>query len=183
MKALIPFFTLVLFTLVNCQGQDMPGLDASPMDVSFYPAAFAHQNKDGGDPMIKIYYGRPQKKGRTIFGDLVPYGKVWRTGANESNEITFFKDAVVGGKKVPAGSYSLFTIPNKDSWTIILNKEVNEWGAYSYDESKDLVRFDVPTQKTDKTIEALAIQFADKDGKPNMMIAWDDTMVSVPIEM
>ena len=114
MKTLIAICLVAFFSFEGLQAQDMPGLDASPMDVSFYPPNFAHQNKNGGDPIIKIYYSRPQKKGREVFGKMEPFGKVYRTGANESDQITFYKDVKMAGHSIPAGTYSLFTIPNPD---------------------------------------------------------------------
>jgi hypothetical protein len=81
---------------------------------------------------VKVTYGQPSKKGRVIFGDLVPYGEVWRTGANEATEITFSSDVVISGKTIKAGTYTLFTIPQKNTWTIILNSELKQWGSYGY---------------------------------------------------
>ena len=124
-------------------------------------------------------YGRPYKKGRVIFGDLEKYGKVWRTGADEATEITFTKDAKVAGQPVKAGTYTLFTIPNQNEWTIILNSQLKQWGAYSYDKhkDKDVLQVKVPAKKLDKVVEQHTIRFNDK----GMIIEWDQTQVEVPI--
>ncbi len=89
---------------------------------------------------VVVEYGRPQVKGREIWGGLVPYDQVWRTGANEATTISFSEDVMIEGKKLPEGKYALFTIPGKDQWTIIFNKEPQQWGAFKYDKSKDALR-------------------------------------------
>ncbi len=175
------FYFLSLLALVACislpeisVAQDFPGLDKSPVDISAYP-------RRGADRVIKVVYSRPQKNDRVVFGgELVPYGKVWRTGANEATEITFYKEVKLGGTTVKAGTYSLFTIPEKDSWTIILNSDLNQWGAYAYKESADVLRHTVPAQKTASPVEAFAIIFEKTDQGADMLMAWDDTMVRVP---
>ncbi len=94
-----------------------------------------HESVNGQD--ISVRYGRPYKKGRIIFGSLVPYGKVYRCGADSATTITFDKDANFGGKPVKAGTYTFFVIPNEQSWTIILNSQLGQWGAFDYDKYKD----------------------------------------------
>lgn len=128
---------------------------------------------------IEVTYGRPYKKGRDIFGSLEKYGKVWRTGADEATTITFSKDAIVGGQPVKAGTYTLFTIPNENEWTIILNGQLGQWGAYEYDKhkSKDVLQVKVPVTKLNDPVEQLTIRFAGS----NMIIEWDKTQVAVPV--
>jgi len=126
---------------------------------------------------IKVTYGRPYKKGREIFGGLEKYGHVWRTGADEATEITFRKDGIFGGQPVKEGSYSLYTIPNQNEWTIILNKQTDQSGK-TYDKNQDLLRVQVPARKLDQPIEQLTIRFEEK----NMIIEWDRTQVAVPLE-
>ena len=126
---------------------------------------------------MTISYGRPLKKGRDIFGGLVPNGQVWRTGADEATEITFDKGCVIGGKQISAGTYTLFTIPGKE-WTIILNKELKQWGAFKYDKSKDVLQTVVQPTPSDKLIEQFTIVIKD-DG---IMLAWDKTTVFLPIK-
>src|SRR5205085_1346659 len=115
----------------------------SPMDMAYYPTDYPllkGQNKMSQAPLARIIYSRPQRDNRVIFGDLIEYNKVWRLGANESTEIEFFKDAVIGGKKIPKGRYTLYAIPTPTKWTVILNKDTDSWGAFVYDAKKDLLR-------------------------------------------
>lgn len=127
-----------------------------------------------------VSYGRPYKKGREIFGGLEKYGKIWRVGADEATTITFNKDAKIGGAEVKAGTYTLFAIPNEKEWTIILNSQLGQWGAYSYEKNKDkdIAKFNVPVKKLDKPIEQLTIRFEKND---DMVIEWDQTQVTVPV--
>jgi hypothetical protein len=128
---------------------------------------------------VKVSYGRPYKKGREVFGGLEKYGRVWRTGADEATEISFSSDVNFGGKPVKAGTYTLFTIPNKDEWTVILNSQLGQWGAYDYEKhkGKDVLQATVPVNKLDKVVEQLTIRF---EGN-NLVIEWDTTQVAVPI--
>lgn len=130
---------------------------------------------------VKVTYGRPQKRGRNIFGELVPYGKVWRTGANEATELTTSADITLAGNRIPAGTYTLFTIPEKDKWTIILNREPGQWGAYRYDESKDLVRFTVPTKQLQEVYEPFTIEFEQNANDVQLKMMWDRTGVEIPV--
>ena len=127
---------------------------------------------------ITISYGRPYKKGRDIFGGLEAYGKVWRTGADDATEITFDKDVVFGDKQVKAGTYTLFTIPGNTEWTVILNSELGQWGAYKYDKTKDVARVAVTPKHLDKVVEQLTIT----DKKDMLNIEWDQTSVTVPMK-
>ena len=126
---------------------------------------------------VKITYGRPYKNGRDIFGGLIEYGKVWRTGADEATKITFDKDVVFGDKAVSAGTYALFTIPGKDTWTVIINKQADQWGAFKYDETQDLVRVTAAPIHTKKAVE----QFTISTKKHKLTMKWDQTSVSVPM--
>lgn len=135
------------------------------------------------DTYIKIVYGQPYKRGRTIFGELEPYGQVWRTGANEATEITITEDIRMADRRIEAGTYALFTIPDPEEWTVILNTELGQWGAFTYDSQYDYVRFKVPLQKAEQIIEALNITFDDIDnGETSLAIAWDDSRIDIPIE-
>jgi hypothetical protein len=157
-------------------------VDTSPLDVVYYPLNVAKAKKgDPSVPIIKLLYSRPAKKGREIFGVLEQFDKVWRLGANESTEISFNTPVFIGGKKVKPGKYSLFAIPNKDKWTIIVNKQLDKWGAFTYDESQDVVRTDIPVTKLDKPIESFSITFIELPKGTNMVMAWDQTQVSLPI--
>lgn len=129
---------------------------------------------------VKISYGQPSKRDRVIFGQLVPYGEVWRTGANEATEITFTKNAIFGGKPVKKGTYTLFTIPGQTEWTFILNSELNQWGAYKYNEikSKDVLQIKARASTSGASKEKLTISLP--SGK--LVLEWDKTKVEVPIK-
>ncbi|MEM7050389.1 MAG: DUF2911 domain-containing protein [Acidobacteriota bacterium] len=122
---------------------------------------------------VAVSYGRPQVKGREIFGALVPFGKLWRTGADEATTVTFGGDAKVEGQAIPAGTYSLFTIPGADSWTLIFNKKAEQWGGYDYAESEDALRVEVKPGKGD-AVETM--EFVIEDGA--VVLRWDTTAVS-----
>jgi hypothetical protein len=128
---------------------------------------------------ISVRYGRPYKKGRDIFGALIPYGKVYRCGADSATTITFDKDVLFGGKQVKAGTYTLFVIPNEQSWTIILNSQLGQWGAFDYEKykDKDVLHTDVPVKKLPNTVEQLTITLPPSE----MVIEWDNVQVSIPI--
>jgi len=130
---------------------------------------------------VKVTYSQPSKRDRVIFGQLVPFGKVWRTGANEATEITFDKDVTVGGKPVKAGTYTLFTIPNEKEWTVILNSQLKQEGSSEYEKykDKDVAQFNVPSSKTSGVVEKLTFSFTPQN---DMVIAWDDRQVTVPIK-
>lgn len=170
---IIAIFLVALVFSTDVSAQDFSSLDKSPHDISYF------KTSRKTPPSIKVLYGRPQKKGRTVFGNLVPYGKIWRTGANEATEITFFSDVTFGGKEIKAGTYTLFTIPEKKSWTIILNSARDVWGAYYYDEEKDIARIKVPAKRID-VIEAFSIAFEKETNGGNMVLAWDNISVSIP---
>jgi hypothetical protein len=132
---------------------------------------------------VKVTYGQPSKKGRVIFGDLVPYGEVWRTGANEATEITFSSDVVISGKTIKAGTYTLFTIPQKNTWTIILNSELKQWGSYGYSKIKDKNVLSVEVNvETIKEQEKLSFSFTDNSKGTTLNMMWDSVKVSLPIQ-
>lgn len=157
--------------------QKLPGLDGSPADISYF-----RPNGRNSEPLAKVVYGRPQKKGRTMLGSTEPYGKVWRLGANEATEIKLYKDLTFGDKLIKAGTYSLFAIPNEKEWVIIFNSKLDQWGAYTYDEKADVARITVPASKPESEVEAFTIIFDGKDASAAMVIAWENTMVKVPVK-
>jgi hypothetical protein len=133
---------------------------------------------------VEITYSRPGVKDREIFGAVVPYDKVWRTGANGATKLVFSTDVKLNGNNVPAGTYALMTIPGKDEWTIIINKGADQWGSYKYDEKNDLVRFKAKPVALDKSVDAFTIEFNDiRDESSNLNIAWDKTMVPIKLEV
>ncbi len=189
MKNKVVLFCLVALLLtLEVQAQEMAGLDKSPMDMAYYPDNFAHDRKFapkliGDTPaLVRITYSRPAKKEREIFGKLIPYNEVWRTGANEATEIKFYKDVTIQGKKVKAGTYSLFTIPNANEWTIIINSDVDFWGAYSYNQANDILRVTVPVKKSEEVIENFSIQLSKVNSSEALVrLAWDTTLVELLI--
>ncbi len=132
-----------------------------------------------GGTEVTVTYSAPSKKDRTVFGELVPYGKVWRTGANEASTISLNNDVKVGGTPVKAGKYALLTIPGEDSWEIILNEVWDQWGAYNYDESKDVVRFTARTNQLKEPVEEFTIE-VNNEGR--VAIRWDMTAVYFDIK-
>lgn len=131
---------------------------------------------------VEVAYGQPSKKGRVVFGELEPYGKVWRTGANKSTEITFAKDTDFGGKQVKAGSYSLFTIPQEKEWTVILSSRLGQSGAFEYKDSEDVLRVKAPVKKLNTLVEKLTFKIDDKSNGGDLTIMWDQTSVTVPMK-
>ena len=134
-----------------------------------------------GDATITINYSAPYVKGRTIFGDLEEWGEIWRTGANEATVLEVSKDISVEGNTLPAGKYALFTIPNPDKWTIILNSVYDQWGPYDYDQAKDVLRVDVTPSTTDTITEQMNIAVEEMNGKQYVVIKWDH--IKVPFEV
>lgn len=150
---------------------------------NFRPSPTALASIRYKDSYIKITFCQPHKRGRTIFGGLVPYGQVWRTGANEATEITLTRDIFINGTLLSAGTYSLFTIPEKDTWTIIINKDVGLWGSYNYNSKLDQIRFVVPVQAiTTEVYEAFTIQFDQRNNVADLLLLWDKTKISIPIQ-
>ena len=135
----------------------------------------------GGDKTIKTDYSSPRMKGRKIYGELVPFGEVWRTGANDATTFVTSADVVVGGKTVPGGSYTIFTVPKADKWTLIVNKKTGEWGIpYKY-ESDELARVDMKVSKLPSPVENFTIAY-DKSGSGcTLQIDWETTRASVDI--
>jgi len=135
----------------------------------------------GGGKNIKTDYSSPRMKGRKIFGGLVPFGEVWRTGANEATTFVAGADVVVGGKAVPAGSYTIFTVPTADKWTLIVNKKTGEWGIpYKY-ESDELARVDMKASKLPAAVENFTIAYVKSASGCTMHIDWETTRASVDI--
>lgn len=181
----ILFSVIFLLLLSNVtQAQNFRGPDKSPMDMAYFPDNFAHDRKPGEKAIARVTYSRPAKNGRDIFGKLIPYGKVWRTGANEASEIKFYQEVELGGKKVKAGTYSLFTIPGEKEWTVILSNDLDYWGAYSYNPKNDVLRITAPVTALNNAVENFTIQFESKGEKQGTMkMAWDKTVVAVPLKL
>ena len=164
---------LVLFRS-NLYGQDPVQPRPSPLEL----VTMKYE-----DTYVKITYCRPHKRGRDIFGDLVPYDQVWRTGANEATEITVTGDIKIGGNELEAGTYSVFTIPTEGKWTVIINDDLGQWGAFRYNQERDVLRFEVDKKETEEIYEPFTIEF-EQSGlkKTNLLLIWDRTKVIIPIE-
>ncbi len=150
------------------------------------PKAFLMQTIGLKD--VSISYSRPGVKGRKIWGELVPYDKVWRAGANEATKFVFTSDVLINGKKLPAGAYSFFAIPTKTNWTLIFNKVADQWGAFEYNQAEDAMRFTVKPQQSEFT-EWLEYTFSDmnvkKDGKNSAVVnlIWEKLRVPFTVEV
>lgn len=175
-KVLLPvLFALALVFTTEATAQKFSGLDKSPADIASFPSSYKESDK-----AARVIYSRPQLKGRAI-ADLAPNGKVWRTGANEAAEVTFYKDVNFGGEKVAAGTYSLFTIPGEGEWTVILNTNLNQWGAYTYDKGADVVRVTSASSTDGESLEAFSIAFKEVDGGAHLVMGWGTTRVATPV--
>lgn len=182
--------TLVLLCSISmavAMGQPkFPPMDKSPMDVSYYPVNYPIlkiQDRATEPLLARVVYSRPQKSGRSVFGELVEYGKVWRLGANEATEVEFYKDVKVGGKKLKKGRYTMYALVSQDKWTIIFNSDTDTWGAFKYDAKKDVLRTDVPVQKNNEVLESLSMTFEKANGGFNLVAGWDDVVVRLPISL
>ena len=177
MKNSISTISLCLITLISSlqlTAQKFKSLDKSPMDVAAFPNSYKISDK-----IVKVTYSRPQLNGRDLM-KLAPPEKIWRTGANEAAEITFYKDVIFGGKALKAGTYSLFTIPSIDGdWTVVVNRARNVWGSYFYKQEQDVVRVSGKTTKSEENIEAFSMKF-DKD--MTLIMGWGKTVISVSIK-
>ncbi|HNA92777.1 MAG TPA: DUF2911 domain-containing protein [Chitinophagaceae bacterium] len=170
-KLFISAMALVMMLSADAQGLNTP-----------QPSPTQTVKQNFGLSSIELSYSRPGVKGRKIFGDLVPYGNVWRTGANQATTLTFGDDVTIGGVKIKAGKYGLLTIPEKKSWTIIISKQTGVTSPADYKQDQDVVRVDAKTNATGDAIETFTIEFANV--KPNtcdLEIKWDKTSVSLPI--
>jgi hypothetical protein len=143
--------------------------------------------EDGG-LKIAVFYNRPSKKGRLIFGGLVPYGKTWRTGANEATTFETNKPLRIGDNTLPAGVYSLWTVPNEQSWSVVFNSTVPNWGIdvmnngeAARDPKGDVLSIDVPVVNTEKEFEQFTISIEKTDDMLELVLAWDKTLVAVPL--
>lgn len=150
--------------------------------TSASPAASFEQ--EVGSAIIKVVYSRPLTRGRKIFGDLVPFDKLWRTGASDCTVITTSEDITFGNKTLKAGSYSIFTIPSKNEWTIILNNDTKLHGDSGYDEKKDVFRFTVPAETNPNLYETFTIELNDinSKGEAFLKIIWENTIVKIPLK-
>lgn len=188
MKTLTSIKTYLLLSflsasfMVSAQANaEFPGLDKSPADILYLRSA------RGVPPLAKVIYGRPALKSRPVFtnteGALAPLGEIWRTGANEATEITFYKDVKVAGKDLKAGTYVLHTIPGKNEWTLIFNSKLHVWGNYEYDQSQDVLRVNVPVSSGATSVENFSMNFkpGSAEGTYHLVLGWSTTRVEIPM--
>ncbi|MBS1512634.1 MAG: DUF2911 domain-containing protein [Bacteroidetes bacterium] len=170
-KTLFLLLSLVTISAVSTAQIKMP-----------QPSSTQTIKQDFGMGSIELTYSRPNTKGRKIFGDLVPYNKLWRTGANAATKIIFTDAVELGGKKLDTGTYVLYTVPGVDSWEIVLNKGLNNWGIDGYKESEDVIRFKVEPIKTKTAVETFTMQFTDiKPESCTLQLLWAKTAVNIPV--
>lgn len=178
-KTTLIFSTLFVITFLvptNSTAQKFSDLDVSPLDIASYPTSYRDSNKQ-----IKVIYSRPQLKERSL-SKLAPNGTIWRTGANEATELVLYQEFRLGDTQVKAGNYTLTTIPGEKEWTIIINSDLNIWGAYFYNEANDVARISVPVSHGDNPIEAFSIAFTEADNGVDMHLAWDTLRVVIPFK-
>jgi len=170
-KILTLFTAFMMVVAINQKGN---------AQVKIPPASSSQTISQGlGISTVTLVYSRPNMNGRKIFGGLEPYGKVWRTGANQIPTITFEREVTVAGNKVAPGTYGILTIPNKDKWTIIFTKNNNQWGSYTYNQAEDLFRFPVTPQLLDKPVETFTISFSEvTPSSAKMNLSWENTLVT-----
>jgi len=187
MKKSIFLFAAATFVYFAAMAQTgLPGVDKSPLDVSYYPVRYPNlkaQEKTTEPLIARVIYSRPKKEGRAVFGGLVEYGKLWRLGANEATEIEFYRPVTIGGKKVAKGRYTLYAIVNEKKWTFIINKETDIWGSFKYNQAKDVVRLESPVQTLNEPAEFLAMTFEKDNSTINLIVAWENTKVTLPISL
>ncbi len=157
--------------------------DISPMDVIYFPADYPvlKMSQEAAPlPVARIIYSRPHKQGRKIFGALIPYNEPWRLGANEATEIEFFQPVTIQNKKVIAGRYVLYCLPEQNQWTIIFNSNIYSWGL-KQDGAKDVYRFTIPTQKSESAVEYFTMLFEPAKYGVSLTMSWDDVTARLPI--
>jgi hypothetical protein len=165
--------TAILFILAESDAQQLK----TPQ-----PSTTQTIKQDFGIGSVELSYSRPNMKGRKIFGDLVPFGKVWRTGANNATTLTFTDTVMIGSTRLAPGKYGLLTIPNKDEWTVIFSKQTNVTSPADYKQESDAARINVKTSMLKENYETFTIQFANiKSSSVDLQMVWDNVAVNVPI--
>ncbi|HVM87950.1 MAG TPA: DUF2911 domain-containing protein [Puia sp.] len=172
-KFVLPFVLVCSFYLNSASQQVRTPAPSPPQTVK----------QDFGLSFIELSYSRPGVKGRTVFGDLVPYGKVWRTGANSATTLTFGDDVIIGGTKIPAGKYGLLTIPGAQEWTIIITRQLDVTNPAAYKQDQDIVRITTHADELPFSLETFTILFNNVTGNScDLELVWDRTAVAIPIK-
>ncbi|MEO7394582.1 MAG: DUF2911 domain-containing protein [Chitinophagaceae bacterium] len=173
-------------TIKDTQGSAVnsyASIDLSPMDMSYFPVDYPKikmSDPSAAPPMARVIYSRPHLQGRHIFHEVLKYGEPWRMGANEATELDLFIDVIIQGKKIKQGRYVLYCIPQKDTWIIVFNSNIDSWGLQP-DPTKDIARFEVPVKSTGNSLEFFTIVFEKIHSGANLLMAWDNAEVRLPI--
>lgn len=169
-------FLFIAIVTLSFQATAQEAIKNRPSPTSIVAARYK-------DTYLKITYSQPHKRGRLIFGSLVPFGEVWRTGANEATEMTLTRDILINNSTLKAGTYSLFTIPDKESWIIIINSELGLWGSYNYNAKLDVMRFTIPTKTLQGAVyEPFTIVIEQKNNVADIVLLWDSIRIQIPIQ-
>ncbi len=159
-------------------------VDISPMDMAYFPVDYPKLKMAGqltaAKPHARVIYSRPHLEGRHIFKEVLKYGEPWRMGANESTELELYSEAVIQNKKIKAGRYILYCIPQPNEWTIVLNNNTDTWGLQQ-ETSKDVARFTVPVKETANSLEYYTMIFEQAEKGANLLMAWDNVEVRLPL--
>jgi hypothetical protein len=175
----VPAMVVLLALLAFPQQQEQA---RPPADKSKRPSPPATAEVTLSGKKITIDYSRPSMRGRKIMGQVVPYGNVWRTGANEATTLTTEADLNIGGASVPAGKYTLYSLPSEGNWKLIINKQTGQWGT-EYHEDQDLARVDMKKSQTSQPVEQFTMSFEKTgDKSANLVIEWENTRLSVPVQ-
>ena len=159
-------------------------VDISPMDMSYFPVDYPKikmSNANVPPPIVRLIYSRPHLQKRALFNGILKYGEPWRLGANEASEIDFYKNVNIQGKKIKAGRYIIYGIPQVDKLTIILNSNVDTWGL-KQDSTKDTGRFEIPVSTNGTSLEYFTMVFEKTETGANLVIAWADVLAKLPID-
>lgn len=181
MKKLIYLLIIVLVGVLGYQFMTNTGLFNKPLSPK--DTAGVEIN----DLDLKVVYNRPSKRNRDVFGALVPFNKVWRTGANEATTFESNQDLIINGLKLPKGKYTLWTVPMENNWKVMFNSKQYDWGVNekmepNWDPNYDVVEVEVPAQKLDKTVEQFTVAFDNSTDDLKMTMAWDNTIIEVPLK-
>lgn len=158
-------------------------VDVSPMDMSYYPTDYPKLKMAktvSAPPLVRVVYSRPHLQGRQLFHDILKYNEPWRLGANEATELDLYRDATIQDKKVKAGRYVLYCIPQPDKWIIVLNANIDSWGLQP-DSTKDIARFPIPAMQTASHLEYFTMVFEKTDGGAELLMAWDNVEARLSI--
>lgn len=175
-KIIIAIYATLMFVL-SANSQGFKNVDKDPHDIAYY------RESNVAPPLVKVVYGRPSvENNKEAFGNKIPFGELWRTGANEATEIKLYQDTVFNDVVVKAGTYVLLTIPGENEWEVILNSNLDVWGAFQYDPKANVARVKVPVSKAEM-LQTFSIAFKKGEEHLNMVLGWGSTRVKVPMRI